>query len=429
MNAPLPWPAPHRDTPFVGAVLVPGSKSLTNRVLILAALADGPSVLTRPLGSRDTTLMVGALTALGATIERDGITWTVKPSRWDLTAAITVDCGLAGTVMRFVPPLAALGKAAITFDGDAHARVRPMGTTIATLRDLGVEVTDDGRGALPFTVHGTGRVTGGPLEVDASSSSQFVSALLLAGARFDKGIELQHVGAPLPSMPHIEMTVAELRRRGVHVDTHDTDTGVTAWHVHPGPISALDVEIEPDLSNAGVFIAAALVTGGSVRIRNWPEHTDQAGDAWRVIVPAFGGTAERDGSDLVFSGGESLDGVELDLHDVGELTPVISAIAALAAGPSRLTGVAHLRGHETDRLAALVTEINRLGGDAEELDDGLEIRPRPMHGTMFRTYDDHRMAHAAVVLGLRVRDLLVENVVTTVKTYPNFAPVWERLMT
>jgi 3-phosphoshikimate 1-carboxyvinyltransferase len=425
MTAPLPWLAPHRDTPFVGEVLVPGSKSLTNRLLILAALGDGPSVLTRPLGSRDTTLMLGALTTLGATIDRAGMEWTITPSAWDRTEPARVDCGLAGTVMRFVPPLAALGRAPVTFDGDEHARVRPMGTTIATLRGLGVSIDDDGRGALPFLVHGTGRVAGGPLEVDASSSSQFVSALLLAGARFDDGLDLRHVGATLPSMPHIEMTVAELRRRGVRVDTDEQHR----WRVHPGPVGALDVEVEPDLSNAGVFIAAALVTGGSVRIRSWPEHTDQAGDAWRWIVPAFGGTVEREGADLVFSAGPTLTGVQLDLHDVGELTPVVAAVSALAAEPSRLTGVAHLRGHETDRLKALATEINRLGGDVDELDDGLEIRPRPLHGEVFETYDDHRMAHAGVVLGLRVRDVLVENVPTTVKTYPNFAPVWERLMT
>lgn len=425
MTAPLPWLAPHRHTPFVGEVLVPGSKSLTNRVLILAALGDGPSVLTRPLASRDTQLMAAALTALGATIERDGMTWTVTPPSAERTGPVTVDCGLAGTVMRFVPLLAALGSAPVTFDGDEHARVRPMATTIAALRSLGVTVDDGGRGSLPFTVHATGDVVGGEIEIDASASSQFVSALLLVGARLGQGLDLRHTGTSLPSMPHIEMTVAELRRRGVRVDTDEP----ARWVVHPGTIDALDVEIEPDLSNAGVFIAGALVTGGSVRIRNWPQDTDQAGDAWRTIVPAFGGTVTGDGDDLVFAAGPTLRGVDLDLHDVGELTPVIAAMAALADGPSRLTGVAHLRGHETDRLAALVTEISRLGGDAEELDDGLAVRPRPLHGETFRTYDDHRMAHAGVVLALRVPELFVENVVTTVKTYPNFAPVWERLMT
>lgn len=435
MTAPPPWPAPHRDTPFAGDVLVPGSKSLTNRVLILAALGDGPSVLTRPLASRDTTLMADALASLGVTIERGDLTWTVTPPTSFAHDAATIDCGLAGTVMRFVPLLAALGTASITFDGDEHARVRPMATTIATLRALGVEVDDDGRGSLPFTVHAAGTPVGGEIEVDASTSSQFVSALLLVGARLEKGLDLRHVGATLPSLPHIEMTVAELRRRGVQVTEHVENTqqphnnGPTRWVVRPGTIDALDVEIEPDLSNAGVFIAAALVTGGSVRVRSWPRVTDQAGDAWRTIVPAFGGTVAEDGDDLVFSAGPTLHGVELDLHDVGELTPVVAAMAALAQTPSRLTGVAHLRGHETDRLAALVTEINRLGGDAEELEDGLLVRPRPLHRETFQTYDDHRMAHAAAVLGLRVPGLLVENVATTAKTYPDFAPVWERLMT
>lgn len=424
MNAPLPWLAPTRESPVDAQVLVPGSKSLTNRALVLAALADGPSTITRPLGSRDTQLMATALGALGAKIEKDGMTWRVTPIDRTRTGATAVDCGLAGTVMRFVPPLAALGSSEVTFDGDPHARRRPMGQTIATLRDLGVRVDDGDRGSLPFVVHGTGAVAGGPLVVDASASSQFVSALLLAAPVFSQGLDLRHRGAALPSLPHVEMTVTELRRRGVEID----DSSPDRWVVSPGPVRALDVEIEPDLSNAGVFVAAAVATGGSMRVRGWPEHTQQAGDAWRELVVAFGGTAERDGADMVFRGGPSIRGVDLDLHDVGELTPVVAALAALADGPSRLRGVAHLRGHETDRLAALATELNRLGGDVTETDDGLEIRPRPLHGEIFETYDDHRMAHAAVVLALRVPELFVENVSTTVKTYPNFAPVWERLV-
>lgn len=424
MNTPLPWLAPTRDTPVDATAIVPSSKSLTNRALVLAALADGPSIVTRALGSRDTQLMADALTALGATIEKRGIESAVTPIA-TVTEPVTIDCGLAGTVMRFVPPVAALGAAPVTFDGDPRARERPMSTTIETLRALGVRVDDDGRGSLPFVVGGSGAVRGGVLEVDASASSQFVSALLLAAPRFAEGLDLRHVGAPLPSLPHVEMTVAELRRRGVEVDDSTPDR----WRVSPGPIAALDVEIETDLSNAGVFVAAALVTGGRMRIRNWPVDTDQAGDAWRGLAVALGGATERDGADLVVTGGRSIPGVELDLHDVGELTPVVAAVAALADGPSRLTGVAHLRGHETDRLTALATEINRLGGAVTELDDGLVIEPRPLHGDVFRTYDDHRMAHAAVVLALRVPDLFVENVATTVKTYPNFAPVWERLVT
>ena len=424
MNAPLPWLAPTRRTPVDAQVLVPGSKSLTNRALVLAALADGPSVISRPLGSRDTQLMATALASLGAGIEKDGMTWRVTPIDRTRSQPAAVDCGLAGTVMRFVPVVAALGSAPVDFDGDPHARRRPMHQTIATLRDLGVRVDDDGRESLPFVVHGSGAVRGGPLVVDASASSQFVSALLLAAPGFSHGLDLRHEGGALPSLPHVDMTVTELRRRGVEVD----DSSPDRWVVAPGPVAALDVEIEPDLSNAGVFVAAAIATGGSMRVRGWPEHTQQAGDAWRDLVVAFGGSAQRDGADMIFRGGPSISGVDLDLHDVGELTPVVAALAALADGPSRLRGVAHLRGHETDRLAALATELNRLGGDVTETADGLEIRPRPLHGEIFETYDDHRMAHAAVVLALRVPELFVENVSTTVKTYPNFAPVWERLV-
>ena len=416
-----PWTAPHRATPLDAQVLVPGSKSLTNRLLVLAALGDGPSVLSRPLASRDTHLMAEALGSLGARLERDGDVWTITPAPDGVKGDIAVDCGLAGTVMRFVPPLAALSDASVTFDGDERARVRPMSTTITGLRALGVEIDDGGRSALPFTVHGAGRVEGGELEIDASASSQFVSALLLSAARFERGLDLRHTGSAPPSRPHIEMTVAELRRRGVEVGADSEH-----WVVAPGPIAALDAEVEPDLSNAGPFVAAALVTGGSMRVLGWPESTTQAGDAWRAIAESFGGHAERDGADVVFTAGESLRGVDLDLHDVGELTPVVAALAALADGESRLTGVAHLRGHETDRLAALAAQINRLGGDVEELADGLLIRPRPLNAGVFTTYDDHRMAQAAVVLGLRVPGLRVENVGTTAKTYPDFASVWEQ---
>lgn len=422
METPLPWLAPYRDAPLDARVLVPSSKSLTNRALVLAALSDGASSLARPLVSRDTSLMADGLAALGVEIERGPGTWEVRPA--PLSGGTSVDCGLAGTVMRFLPAVAALADGPVVFDGDERARERPMGTTIASLRALGVRIEDDDRAALPFTVTGTGGVRGGRLEIDASASSQFVSALLLAAPRFEEGLDLHHVGPSLPSLPHVEMTVAELRRRGVEVD----DSSPDRWHVSPGPIAALDVEIEPDLSNAGVFIGAALVTGGRVAIRRWPERTQQAGDAWHRIVRAFGGSSQRDGDDMVFTAGSTLAGVDLDLHDVGELTPVVAAVAALAEGPSRLSGIAHLRGHETDRLAALATEIERLGGDARETDDGLVITPRPLHGEIFRTYDDHRMAHAAVVLALRVPELFVENVRTTVKTYPNFAPVWERLV-
>ncbi len=413
------WAAPTPERPVNTRVTLPPSKSLTNRLLVLAALADSPSTLRNPLVARDTTLMADALIALGADIARGEDAWLVTPAT-RATGAIAIDCGLAGTVMRFVPPLAGLTEATVTFDGDPRARERPMATTIASLRGLGIEINSGGRDTLPFTVHGHGRVKGCELSIDASSSSQFVSALLLAAPRFDHGLTLHHVGGPLPSQPHLDMTVTELRRRGVTVD----DSVAGTWRVEPGPIAGLEATVEPDLSNAGAFIAAALVTGGTVRIADWPERTTQPGEEWRLIAGQFGGSVTHDDGEVAFTGPATLDGVDLDLHGLGELTPVVAAVAALASGPSRLRGIAHLRGHETDRLAALATELNRLGGDVEETDDGLVIRPRPLHGDTFSTYDDHRMAHAAAVLGLVVPGVMVENVATTAKTYPSFVTDW-----
>jgi 3-phosphoshikimate 1-carboxyvinyltransferase len=292
-----------------------------------------------------------------------------------------------------------------------------MATTLASLRGLGIEI--DGDSTLPFTVQGHGRVKACELSIDASASSQFVSALLLAAPRFEHGLTLHHVGGSLPSQPHIDMTVTELRKRGVVID----DSLAGTWRVEPGPIAGMDVTVEPDLSNAGPFIGAALVTGSDVPIVDWPADTAQAGDAWRTITRTFGGRATDDG---VFTGPSEIDGIDLDLHDVGELTPVVAAVAAFANSECLLSGIAHLRGHETDRLTALATEINGLGGDVEETDDGLIIRPRPLHGGVFHTYDDHRMVHAAAVIGLRVPGVVIENAQTTAKTYPAFIDDWER---
>ena len=402
---------------------IPGSKSLTNRYLVLAALADGPCTLRAPLHSRDSELMVRALRQLGAAITEVPGDGAFGPDLRVVPLArvrrhVSIDCGLAGTVMRFVPPVAALGMGAAAFDGDPHARRRPMGATIEALRGLGIAVDDQGTGSLPFTVDGSGSVRGGHLLIDASSSSQFVSALLLVGARFSAGLHLEHAGDPVPSLDHIAMTVQALRAVGVEVD----DALPNHWKIAPGPIRAFDVRIESDLSNAGPFLAAAVVTGGTVRVRNWPERTDQVGDAWRRILPAMGASVRRDGADLLVSGGDGIRGGTF--ADTSELAPTVAALCALARTPSILTGIAHLRGHETDRLAALVREINRLGGDAQETTDGLIIRPAPLHGGLVRTYEDHRMATAGAILGLAVPGVDVENIATTAKTMPEFPELW-----
>lgn len=418
---PDPWPAPRATGPVHATVSLPGSKSLTNRALVLAALSNGPSVVRRALRSRDTELMARALTSLGSAVDTTGEDWSVTPG--PITGPATVDCGLAGTVMRFVPPVAALARGRVTFDGDPHARTRPMGEVLAALRALGVVIEDEGRGTLPLTVVGSGRVPGGTVTIDASASSQFISALLLAAARYDHGIDVLHVGKPVPSLPHIEMTVDQLRLHNVEVD----DTEPNRWKVLPSTVRAVDVTIEPDLSNAAPFLAAALVAGGEITVRDWPRHTTQAGDALREILTLMGAEVELGEDGLTVRGRGAIRGIDLDLHDIGELTPAVAALCLLADSPSYLRGIAHIRGHETDRIAALATEFTKLGGDVTETEDGLEIRPAQLHGGVFHTYADHRMAHAGVIIGLAVDDVLVENIGTTSKTYPEFPAAWTRL--
>jgi 3-phosphoshikimate 1-carboxyvinyltransferase len=420
------WPAPPAVRPVDATVSVPGSKSLTNRLLVLAALADGPSRLRRPLRSRDTLLMAASLRALGAALEDADASadadWLVTPR--PLRGGVTVDAGLAGTVMRFLPAVAALADGPVTLDGDPRARERPMAPLLDGLRTLGATVDDAGRGHLPFTIKGTGSVEGGEVTIDASASSQFVSGLLLAGARFTRGVTVHHDGKPVPSQPHIEMTVEVLRDRGVAVDDGEPNT----WRVEPGPIGAFDVDVEPDLSTAAPFLAAALVTGGRIHVPGWPHHTTQAGDGLRDILDAMGAAVTLDRDGLTVMGGDAVEGVDVDLHDVGELTPVVAALAALAQSPSWLRGIAHLRGHESDRLAALATEINGLGGRVTETADGLRIEPARLHGGRWATYHDHRMAMAGAVVGLAVPGVVIEDVETTAKTLPDFTARWADLL-
>ncbi|MFJ3215612.1 3-phosphoshikimate 1-carboxyvinyltransferase [Kitasatospora sp. NPDC086801] len=431
------WPAPVATTPVDATVTIPGSKSVTNRALVLAALADEPGWVRRPLRSRDSQLMADGLRALGVGIEEKvnndsggtggGEAWRVIPTP-ALRGPASIDVGNAGTVMRFLPPLAVLADGPVHFDGDPRSYERPQHGVINALRALGARIDDGGRGAFPLTVHGTGALDGGPVELDASSSSQFVSALLLSGARYNQGVEVRHVGGPVPSLPHIRMTVEMLRLAGVQVDAPEDGGEKDVWRVTPGALIGRDLVVEPDLSNAAPFFAAALVTGGRVTVRDWPKHTSQPGDQLREIYTRMGGACEFTDEGLQFTGTGRIHGIEADLHDVGELTPVIAAVAALADSESHLYGIAHLRLHETDRLAALAKEINDLGGDVTETEDGLRIRPRPLHGGVFHTYEDHRLATAAAVVGLAVPGVEVENVATTAKTLPDFPRMWAELL-
>jgi len=441
------YSAPSATGPLDAVVRLPGSKSLTNRELVLSAIAAGPSRLRAPLRARDTELMADALRTLGATIdeaspgaadeasaeEAGPQDWVIGPIGVDAAApaglaAVSrrVDVGLAGTVMRFVPPIAALAGGDVTFDGDEAARVRPMATTIDSLRKLGIDVTAAEDDRLPFTLRGTGRIRGGEVAIDASASSQFVSGLLLAAPRFELGLVLRHTGERLPSLPHIEMTIACLAARGVEVGS--PEPGV--WSVAPQPIAGRDVAIEPDLSNAAPFLAAALVAGGRVAMPGWPATTTQPGGEVPALLGAFGARAHRDGDAcrIEASAGGIVGAGRLSLGDVTELVPTLAALAALADSPTTLHGIGHMRGHETDRLAALAAEINGLGGDVTELDDGLEIRPRPLHGGPWRSYGDHRMATTGALLGLVVPGVEIDDLGVVSKTMPEFRLLWERML-
>jgi 3-phosphoshikimate 1-carboxyvinyltransferase len=444
------WAAPAATGPVRACLAIPGSKSMTNRALVLAALADGPGSIAGPLHARDTLLMRAALTALGATITEYGQydpgaagqapSWHVSPGRPETGAS--VDVGNAGTVLRFVPPVAALTGVEVDFHGDARAAQRPVAQILAALRELGAVIDDGGRGAVPFTVHGGGSLPGGVVTLDASASSQFVSGLLLAAPRFDKGAEIRHRGGRAPSGPHIAMTVAMLRDAGAEVETWTRESGTPAgvpdtWRVHPGVIGHHEVIVQPDLSNAVPFLAAALVTGGAVTIAGWPAVTSQPAVQIMALLTAFGadcaqvkGEGEAGAGGLTVTGTGRIRPVTADLADFSESATVAAALAALADGPSRLTGIGHMRRHETDRLAALAAEIGALGGDVSELPDGLEIRPRPLRagGQPFASYDDHRMVMAAAVLGLAVPGLEVENAATVAKTFPGFTRLWASML-
>lgn len=416
------WPAPHATGPVNGRVAVPGSKSVTNRAILLAALSGGPASVEGAPATRDTALMVDALRAMGVPIAVEGE--RVAVGRYDGLRGGAVDCGLAGTVMRFVPPAATLADGPVVFDGDPRARERPMGTVLDALRALGAAIDGD---ALPFTLHATGALHGGAVTIDASASSQFVSGLLLSAPRFDKGVTVHHDGKPVPSLPHIDMTVAMLREAGVDVDDSEPNT----WRVSPGPVAARAWAVEPDLSNASVFLAAAAVTGGTVTVAGWPATSTQPGVGILPVLAEFGCTVEPGPAGITVTGPDVLRGVDVDLHDVGELTPTVAAVAALASTPSRLRGVAHLRGHETDRIAALAAEITALGGDVDETPDGLEIRPATLSapaGRPWGAYADHRMATAGALVGLAVPGLEVDDIGATSKTFPDFPGSWAALV-
>lgn len=409
---------------------LPGSKSITNRALVLAALSSSPSVIHGPLQARDTTLAATALRVMGCGLVSSRTDLAVSPGSLPSGTTVSVDVGNAGTVMRFLPAVAALTPATVSFDGDPRARERPVGALLAALRELGVRIDDGGRGALPFTIFGSGSVRGGAVTLDASGSSQLVSGLLLAAPRFAEGVEIRHEGPPVPSLPHIEMTLRMLEMAGAAVSSRG-EPRPDRWTVRPGELNLGEFTVEPDLSNAGPFLAAALVTGGSVTVADWPSGSLQASGAILDVLTRMGATCSLGPTGLTVTGSGVIHGIEADLRDIPELCLPLTSVAALASGPSAFTGVGHTRAQETDRLAAIAKEINALGGDIAEQPDGLAVTPRPLRaepGHSFDSYDDHRMVMAAAVLGLAVPGIEVPNVATVGKTFPNFTSLWGEML-
>jgi 3-phosphoshikimate 1-carboxyvinyltransferase len=426
------WSAPFRGgltsvgEPINAKISIPGSKSATNRALILAAIAKTPSRLRKPLSSRDADLMVKGLQSLGCKIDEikteQGFDYQITPQK--LSGPTQIDVGNAGTVMRFLPPIASLATGLVHFDGDARSHERPLEPVIKALEQLGASIEHGNKYRLPLTINGSGEIKGGEVEVDASASSQFISALLLLGPATKNGLTIRNIGKSLPSMPHIEMTIQMLRQFGATVEVSEN-----SWTVISGDLLGQDLTIEPDLSNAAPFMAAAMICGGSVEILDWPKSTSQPGDQLRDIFAKMGARIEQSSDGLKISGSGKINGIDIDLHDVGELTPSIAAVAALASSPSTLRGIAHLRLHETDRLAALANEINNLGGDVTEGPGELLIKPAKLVASqIFKSYEDHRMATAGAIIGLAVKDLIVENIETTKKTLPDFPGMWQEML-
>ncbi|WP_415485397.1 3-phosphoshikimate 1-carboxyvinyltransferase [Bifidobacterium psychraerophilum] len=433
------WPAPAPQGPLHARVKIPGSKSLSNRYLLLAAAGSSTVTLHGLLRSRDSELMMGALETLGVRVSSDADDPTTvsvsPPGSGRYTGNVTIDCGLAGTVMRFVPGLAMLADGPVTFDGDSQAYQRPMAPLLEGLEQLGADIVYHGEpGHLPFTLVPPSQWNSGKVAIDASASSQFISGILLIAPALPHGVILKHTGKTLPSLPHVRMTVDDLKHAGAQVKAHEYQR---EWLVEPGSLHLPPhVTIEPDLSNAAPFLGAALLAGGSVEVPNWPEQTTQPGG----LLPGY---LSRMGADVSFIEEEgtrwcrvSSDGTihglgDFDLTAAGEIAPSLAALLVFADAGTNMLGIGHLRGHETNRLAALVQEIGRIGGEAQELPDGISITPVPqerLHAADLHSYADHRMATFGAMLALRIHGITVENIGTTSKTLPDFVEMWRSML-
>ena len=410
--------APLERAPDV-AIRPPGSKSITNRALVCATLAAGESVLEGALFADDTRAMMAAAVALGAqlVVDETAARITVRGAGSEVASVPSrVDAGQSGTTSRFVLAALALGAAEHVLDGDPQLRARPLAPLVDALTALGVHVRALGApGRLPLAVRGPAR--GGPVAIAGSLSSQFVSGLLMAGPRMERGLEIE-LSSPLVSVPYVEMTRAVMAAFGV------AGAGLTVAHAAYAPAR---YAIEPDASAASYFLAAAAITGGRVAIEGLGADSIQGDVAFAGVLEQMGARVERSPGQVVVSGAGELHGVDVDMSNISDTAQTLAAVAAFATSPTRVRGIGFIRGKETDRIAAIVAELTRAGVRAQAHDDGFSVQPGEVHGARFETYDDHRMAMSLALLGLRVPGVEIAGPGCVAKTYPGFFADLDRL--
>ena len=408
--------------PLDATVEVPGSKSLTNRALVAAGLARGPSTITGALQADDTEAMVGCLCSLGIDVLADWDAAEVTVTGCDGEPPSTdaeLDARLSGTTSRFVLPVAALGSGRYTVDGAPPLRQRPFGPTVAALRDLGAHVDEPGGpGLLPLVVSG-GPVAGGEVSLPGDASSQFVSGLLLAAPAMRDGLVV-HVPTALVSQPYVDMTVEVMRAFGAVVDRPADAT----WIVAPTGYDGIRYAVEPDASAASYCFAAAAICGGSVTVPGLTRSSNQGDVAFVDVLERMGAEVTHGADHLTVTGTGELRGIELDMADLSDTAQTLAAVAVFADGPTRVTGIGFIRAKETDRIGAVVTELQRCGIDAEEEADGFVVHPGEPRPAVVQTYDDHRMAMSFALLGLRVDGIEIADPDVVGKTFPRY---WETI--
>ena len=410
--------------PVRGAIRPPGSKSLSNRALVVAALAGGSSTLRGVLESVDTRVMIDSLRRLGIAVEKRSDGALAVEGCEGRSPATSAELWLenSGTSIRFLTAVCTLGRGKFRLDGDARMRERPIGDLAATLNQLGARVRCESPGDCPPVLVEAGRLTGGTARISGRTSSQFLSALLMAApcARSPVTLELED---QLVSEPYVDMTLRLMKAFGV-------DVGVPQrrrFHIEPQTYSAADYEIEPDASAASYFFALAAVTEGEVTVEGLTRHSLQ-GDVRFVEVLQQMGCRVQHGSDSITVRGRPLRGVDVDMGDISDTAQTLAVVATFAEGPTRIRNIAHVRHKETDRIAAVVAELRRAGLRADEHSDGLTVHPGDPHPVTIQTYNDHRMAMSFALLGVKHSGITIADPGCTAKTYPEFFADLESLL-